>query len=53
MKSELRQDICMHIDINKEIHDKELAHNNYRDGQAQDLKDESRAGRPDGLVLAL
>ena len=26
MKSELRGDIYIHIDINKEIHDKELAH---------------------------
>ena len=26
MKSELRRDIYIHIDINKEIHDKELAH---------------------------
>lgn len=38
MKSWIKADICMHIDINKEIHDKELAHTIiYRDGQAQDL----------------
>lgn len=53
MKSELRQDICMHIDINKEIHDKELAHTIIEMAKPKIWRTSHELEDLDGLVLVL